>query len=308
MRVGRRQLRSFDGTRLTYYVAGDPEGPPLVLCGGLGGGVEIWRPFFERFGDRFRLLSWDYRGLYRSRPAPDRESYELHHHVQDLLELLKHEVVETPVLVGWSMGVQVALEVHRTHPELARGLIAIHGAPGRPLGTAFDSDWSARASPYALGLMRLVGPRLALVGPWLTRMPPVVRSFVWLSQRLGVMAEEIDVPGFRDMAEEWSKLHLGIYADIFAALGEHDASDLLERIRVPTLVIAGDADRFTPLEVSQRMAEMLPDAELEVVPKATHFGLLEFPEAIVGRVERFATERLGLPRRRQRARRSASPK
>jgi pimeloyl-ACP methyl ester carboxylesterase len=289
----RRSLRSFDGTRIAYSVAGRADAPPLVLCGGLGGGVGIWRPFFERFRSRFRLIAWDYRGLYGSGRAPEPRAYALRHHVADLLELLKQEEVQRPVLVGWSMGVQVALELHRTHPDLAAGLVAIHGTAGRPLDTAFDSDLSARLSPYALALLRAVGPRFAWVGPFLTRRPAVVRGFVWSAQQLGVMAPQIDLAGFRDMAEEWTRLHLGVYADIFTALGEHDASDLLERVRVPALVIAGGADRFTPPGLSERMAEALPDAELEIVPGATHFGLLEFPQAITARVDRFLHERLG---------------
>jgi pimeloyl-ACP methyl ester carboxylesterase len=295
-RVRQRRLRGFDGTRITYYAAGPRSAPALVLCGGLGGGVGIWRPFFDRLAGDFRLLSWDYRGLYDSEPAVEPAAYRMHHHVGDLLELLKCEEVESPVLIGWSMGVQVALELHRTHPDLASGLVAIHGAAGRPLESAFDSPLSAALSPWVLSLLRAVGPRFSWVGPFLTRRPAVVRGFVWSSQRLGVMAPEIDVPGFRDMAEEWTRLHLGIYADIFDALGDHDAADLLDRVRVPALVIAGGADRFIPPARSEQLAEALPDAELAVVPGATHFGLLEFPEEILGRVERFLVERLGLVR------------
>jgi pimeloyl-ACP methyl ester carboxylesterase len=304
--IARRRLRSFDGTRITYYAAGPKDGSALVLCGGLGGGAGIWRALFERLAREFRVLTWDYRGLYRSEPAVEPAAYGMHHHVGDLLELLKNEEVESPVLVGWSMGVQVALELHRTHPDLPAGLVAIHGASGRPLESAFDSPLSARVSPYVLTLLRAVGPRFAWVGPFLTRRPSFVRGFVWSSQQLGMMAPEIDLPGFRDMAEEWTRLHLGVYADIFDALGQHDASDLLERVRTPSLVIAGAADRFIPLARSEQLAESLPDAELEVVPGATHFGLLEFPERIAGRVERFLGERLDLPRAaRARAPRSA---
>lgn len=288
-------LRSFDGTRIAYWVDGPKDAPPLLLCGGLGGGVGIWRPFFERFRRSFRLITWDYRGLYASGAAGEAGAYALHHHVGDLLALLKQEEVQAPVLVGWSMGVQLALELHRTHPDLPRGLVAIHGTAGRPLDTAFDSELSAWVSPYVLALLRAVGPRFAWVGPFLTRRPAVVRSFVWSSQQLGVMARQIDLAAFRDLAEAWTRLHLGNYAQIFEALNEHDATDLLERVRAPALVIGGGADRFTPAWLSERLAEALPDVELEILPDATHFGLLEFPQEIGARVERFLRERLGLP-------------
>lgn len=303
MQVRRRWLESFDGTRLACYGAGDPKGPPLVLCGGLGGGVDIWRSLIERLAPRYRIISWDYRGLYRSSPAAEPSAYSLPHHARDLLELLKHEGIESPVLVGWSMGVQVALEVHRVRPNLASGLVLLHGTAGNPLDTAFDTRLSARVSPLVLGLLRLVGTGFSGIGPQLTRMPPVVSAFVWSSQQLGLMAPQIDVSRFRDMAEEWTGLHLGVYADIFRELSRHDASDLLEQIQAPTLVVAGGADRFTPRHAAERMVEAMPDAELELVPGATHFGLLEFPEPITQRVESFLRRRLaGRPTRSRRTR------
>jgi pimeloyl-ACP methyl ester carboxylesterase len=293
VRVRRRRFRGEGGTRLTAYAAGPEGAPTLVLCGGLGGGVGIWRPLFARFARRFRILSWDYRGLYRSSPARERSAYEIPHHAADLLALLRHTRVERPVLVGWSMGVQVALELHRTHPQLASGLVALHGTAGRPLDTAFESPHSARVAPLVLGLLRMAGDRLTGLAPRLARSDAVVDAFVWSSTRLGMMAEEIDRRGFRDMAEEWLALHLGIYADTFDALGRHDASDLLGEIHTPTLIVAGGADRFTPAPMAQRMAEAMPDARLEIVPRATHFGLLEFPDAILASIERFLEERLG---------------
>lgn len=300
MRVGRRRFRSDDGTRLAYYVAGPRDAPPMVLCGGLGGGVGIWRPLFARFARRFRVISWDYRGLYQSGPARDPSAYTLPHHVEDLLALLRHVGAEAPVLVGWSMGVQVALELHRIRPRLPAAMVALHGTAGRPLDTAFDWEHSARFAPLVLGMLRLVGDRLTGMAPRLARSPAIVRGFVWSSQRLGVMSPEIDLGGFRDMAEDWLRLHLGIYAEIFDALGRHDASDLLEKIQTPTLIVAGGADRFTPPALAQRMADAMPDARLEIVPGATHFGLLEYPDAIVAQIEDFLAQARGEQRRRLR--------
>ncbi len=99
----------------------------------------IWRPLFDHFASRFRLLCWDYRGLFGSGPAPDPAAYSFAHHLRDLVFLIERERLQSPLLVGWSMGVQVCLELHRTHPDQARAVIAIHGNHGLPLKTAFDS-------------------------------------------------------------------------------------------------------------------------------------------------------------------------
>lgn len=289
-----RRLRSYDGTPLTYYAGGDAQGVALVFCGGLGGGTRVWQPLLERFAPRFRLLAWDYRGLYAS-GASRRRAYRIEHHAEDLLQLLRHEGVETPVLLGWSMGVQVMLEAHRTEPALARGLVAIHGTPGRPLQTAFGSNIVERIFPPVSLLLRGAGSRFTATAPRLARSRLVAGSFVWAVQRLGWMAPEIDLGRFQDVAAEWLGLDLGIYAEIFRRMGEHDASDLLAAIGVPALVIAGGRDRFTPSEAARAMASAMPAGRLELLPEATHFGLIEYPEAIVDAVERYLFETLRLP-------------
>jgi len=282
-----------DGRELACYEAGDPEGPPLVLCGGLGGGFAVWRRLVERFAPRFRLLSWDYRGLYRSVGSLDGDC-SLEQHVRDLRALLRQAEVEAPVLLGWSMGVQVGLELHRETPEPVRGFVAIHGTAARPVSGAFDSPLSEQLAPPILSALRRVGNGLGGVGPRLARAPGVARGFVRFGRALGVMAPSLDLDLFREIAAEWTRLDFTAYADLFAALDRHDASDLLPRVKTPTLIFAGDADRFTPAHRAAHMARTLPDAELERLPGATHFGLLEFPEQIGARVERFLHERLGL--------------
>jgi pimeloyl-ACP methyl ester carboxylesterase len=285
------RLRSWDGTELAWYEAGDRDAPPMVLCGGLGGGIRIWRPLVERFRDRFRLLAFDYRGLYGSSRAPHDGAYDLIHHVRDLVHLLDHAGVELPVLVGWSMGVQVALELHRDHPDRLAALVAIHGAPGRPLARAFDSELTERLAPFVFRLLRALGKSFGLVGPTLARTPIVVRSFVGLGQRLGCMAPNIDIAAFRDVAEDWTRLDLDAYARIFEAVGAHDATDLLPAIATPTLIVAGGDDRLTPPDLAEDMAAAMPNARLELVQGATHFGLIEYGDEINDAVERFVEQR-----------------
>lgn len=266
----------------------------MVFLSGLGGGVGIWQPLIARFGGHFRVIGWDYRGLYNS-DTPTAGTLSMSEHVRDLLALLRHARVESPILVGWSMGVQLGLELHRTHPRVARALIAIHGASGRPLDTAFDSRWSAKLAPPVLGLLSKLERRVDGLGPRLVNTPGVARGFTWLCRGLGMMSEGVDVDAFRGVAEQWTRLDFAVYADIFARLGEHDASDLLPKIATPTLLVAGGRDPFTPARLARGMANVMPDAEFAIVPEATHFGLLEQPEAIGDHVAGFLRRRLDVP-------------
>ena len=282
-----------DGSRLAWYEAGRRDGPPMVFLSGLGGGFGIWRPLVERFAPHCRLIGWDYRGLYASDPPRQAGRFHMAQHARDLLALLGHARVREPILVGWSMGVQLGLEVHRSEPQVARALVGIHGTSGRPLHTALGG-WSATLAPGVLAALNRIERRADRVGPALVNTPGVARAFTWLCRGLGMMSDDVDVDAFRDVAESWTRLDFASYAETFARLGEHDASDLLPKIATPTLLVAGGRDPFTPARLSHGMAGVMPDARVAFVPEATHFGLLEQPDTIVAHVARFLDERLGI--------------
>src|SRR4029453_4177040 len=81
------------------------------------------------------------------------------------------------------------------------------------------------------------------------------------------------------------------------AAAEHGAEDHLGAIHVPTLVVAGDRDRFTPTWLSRRMALEIPSAELFLVRGGSHTALLERPEEVNRAVLDFL-QRLGPTGRR----------
>jgi pimeloyl-ACP methyl ester carboxylesterase len=108
------------------------------------------------------------------------------------------------------------------------------------------------------------------------------------------MAPRIDLAAFTEVAEAWTRLDLEVYARHFEALDAHDAWDLLPDIRTPSLLIAGGRDRLTPPHLSERIADGIPGADFALIEEATHFGLIEEPEAIAARILAFTHERLGV--------------
>jgi pimeloyl-ACP methyl ester carboxylesterase len=79
------------------------------------------------------------------------------------------------------------------------------------------------------------------------------------------------------------------------SLKDHSAWDHLPHVDVPTLVFGGEGDRFTPVWLSQRMAEHIPGAQYLFVPGGTHTAPLERPNLVNGAVEHFLAERFPAP-------------
>ena len=152
VRVEERRVPSFDGTEVAYHVTG--EGPPVLLANGLGGSWKAWKHQLAHLGDRYRFVSWDYRGLYRSGPPGDRDALGIDAQVRDALAVLDAEDIERTAVLGWSMGVQVALELFRVAPERVSTLVLVNGVAGRPWETVLDVAAMRHVVPRALSAAR----------------------------------------------------------------------------------------------------------------------------------------------------------
>jgi pimeloyl-ACP methyl ester carboxylesterase len=97
-----------------------------------------------------------------------------------------------------------------------------------------------------------------------------------------------------------------VFVRMLASAASDDAADHLPDIDVPTLVVAGEKDTWTPLDRSIAMHEAIPGSDLLVLPGGTHTGPLEHGLLVRRRLERFLSERVVAARPR-RARRRARP-
>jgi pimeloyl-ACP methyl ester carboxylesterase len=287
--VTEARIHSSDGTELAVHVTG--EGPLIVLANGLGGSWPAWAPLLGGLGPSYRIASWDYRGLYRSGPPTRPEAVTIDDHVRDLGAVLEWLGGEPAVLVGWSMGVQVAVAYALEVPADVRGLVLVAGAPGDPLAGVFHtgaSRWvvppitrvvEAGAIPFGMAMRALTAPRVT---------PAVLRS-------LGLLSPRVDLGVFGALAHDFGRLDWRVYARATRAMARHDAWPRLGELRRPVLVAGGTADLFLPVSTIEATVAAIPGAELWLVPGATHYLPVEVPDELAARIERFLAERLEEP-------------
>lgn len=281
------RITSFDGTELAVDALGDA-GPLLVLANGLGGSFPAWRPVLPALTAGRRIVSWDYRGLYRSGAPAARGAVTIEDHARDLAAVLAWAGGGPAVVVGWSMGVQVAVEFALASPAEVAGLVLVAGAPGDPLAGVLGwrgNRWlvppvtravEAAALPFGLAA-RAVLPRRGV--------PAALRT-------LGVVAPSCDLSVFGDLAGAFSRLDWRVYMRTIRAMGRHDAWPRLGAVTAPTLVVGGDHDLFLPVRAVEELAAAIPGADLLVVPGATHYLPLEFPDLLADAISGFLAERV----------------
>lgn len=285
--VDTRTVTSFDGTRIAYHVTRAPfEGAPvIVLANGLGGPPASWRAQIDYLSDRYRLLTWDYRGLYGSQKPKLNEAsaYAIPNHVRDLEVITREEGITEAAVVGWSMGVQVSLETFRRLRPLVKSLVLINGTSGRALDTVTPIPGMKAVMPSLVEIARKAHALAKQLAQKTTSQPETV---VWF-KRMGLVSETFDDGVFAELVHQYSALDMEAFFQNLKAIGTHDASDVLPLIDVPVLVITGDRDTFTPRALAQQMARNIRTAEMLVVRGGTHYTCVEFPELVNLRIERF---------------------
>jgi pimeloyl-ACP methyl ester carboxylesterase len=83
-----------------------------------------------------------------------------------------------------------------------------------------------------------------------------------------------------------------MFLRMLQAAGAHSAEDMLGQIDVPTLVVAGGRDTFTPPALAEAMAKAIPGADLFVVERGSHVAPIEQPDVINARIRTFLEERV----------------
>ncbi|MBW2459556.1 MAG: alpha/beta hydrolase [Deltaproteobacteria bacterium] len=281
-----RRTKSFDGTIIAYQVFGS--GPPLAVGNGIGVDWRGLGGFVDRLTPGRQLILWDYRGTFRSGRPADLDALDPEAHARDLCAVLRAEGIAGPVdYLGWSMGTQVGFELLRVEPGTVGRLIVLSGTAGRPADTALGLSHVGPA--IRLGV-RLGLHQHRLVNAVLRRAPdlPYLLSTM---KAVGWVHPECDEQAFMVMVRGVAATDKEIYLRCLLGLVDHDASDVFGAIDFPVLILAGDRDLATPLRMAKRMHEALPSSELVVLPRCTHYAVVEQPTLVCREIDRFLGER-----------------
>jgi pimeloyl-ACP methyl ester carboxylesterase len=255
-------IAEVNGQKLYYEDTGG-SGPPVVFSHGLFMDHEMFAPQVEALKGRYRCITWDERG-HAGTASQTLAPFSYYDSADDLAALLKHLGIGRAVLAGMSQGGFLSLRCALTHPEIVRALILIDTQAG-----VEDPE-------------RLKG-HMQLAGAWAEH---------GLSDQLAGIIEGIILgdnwAGAEAWKAKWRKITPTNMLGCMNTLATRDdVTGKLGQIKVPALVIHGDADAAIELSLAETLTAGLPNAELVVVPGAGHAANLTHPEAVNPAIERF---------------------
>ena len=281
-----RFVRSFDGTQL--FVSRDGSGPPVLLCDGIGCDGFILRYLRPALRDQYTLIHWHYRGHGESEAPRDPDALGISELRGDLIAVLDALGLERVVLVGYSMGVQLALDFAVRFPGRVAGLVPMCGSYGHPLDTFHDTSLANTLFPYLEALVRRFPEGAQRLWSGLLRSELAYQYGVHFEVEGRLLAREDFQPYFDHLA----RMDVGIFFRMLEKVRHHSVGQRLHEVSAPTLVVAGERDTFTPVWLSRRMQRLIPGSEILVVPFGTHTAPLEMPELVCMRVSKFLHERV----------------
>jgi pimeloyl-ACP methyl ester carboxylesterase len=276
-----------DGTRIHWSAVGSGS-PALVCCDGIGCDGFAWKYLVRDFAPRHRIIRWHYRGHGRSGIPADSRRVGFDDISSDLQAVLEATGTPRAVLLGHSMGVQVALEHHRRHPDQVLALVLMCGSHGLPLDTFHDSNALKILLPSMISAAEKYPQAMNLIWRFAAGGELAYQIATHLEVNRKLVNREDFAPYFRHLSGMDPRLFLGMLRHA----SEHTAFDHLPHVDVPSLVVAGTDDTFTPYWLSEEMHARIPRSELLTVPGGTHVAPIEHPELIALRPEKFLS---GLP-------------
>lgn len=239
------------GLRIAFERAG--EGPPLVLLHGILGDRRVWRRQLDDLSDEFAVVAWDAPGCGRSSDPP--ETFRLPQYADCLAGFVDALGLRRPHVLGLSLGGALALELYRRHPTVPMTLV---------LASAY-AGW-AGSLPAEVVEQRL---RQCLRE---ADQPPDQWVPGWIP---GLLTESAPAELVAEVVAMMSEFHPAGYRAMAYAVAEADLRDVLPHIDVPTLLLYGDADQRSPLNVAEDLHAKVPTSRLVVLPGVGHLSNVE---------------------------------
>jgi pimeloyl-ACP methyl ester carboxylesterase len=214
-------------------------GYPLVMLHGWGQNLQSLQPMGELLAPQAKVHLIDLPGFGKSAPPP--EDWDTMQYADRIYEYLEAEGIESADLLGHSFGGRVSIRLAYKYPRKVRSITLINSG----------------------GLQSVSTLKKSLRRQWVRNMrnafkiSPLYRDqlLTWHSQKYGS----------RDY------LNAGGLRGTLVKTVSEDLTEIAQQIPIPVLLLWGEADTETPVEMGHRYHSLFPQSELITIPNRDHF-------------------------------------
>ena len=258
-----------NNTEIAYEITGT--GTPLVLIHGHPFDHTMWVPQIEAFSKHYRVITPELRG-YGASSLPKSGATRFEDYGTDVFALLNHLGVDSFHLGGLSMGGQVIMEIFRQSPGRVKTLIFADTFAGLDTPEVKQSRYDAADRLEKEGMDAYATEVIyKMITPEHVNSQPEVAAHI--IKMIKATSPTGAATALRARSERIDYL-----------------TEVLPEIDIPTLVIVGSEDEFTPVAKAEELKANLKNCKLVVIDNAGHMPNLEDPEAFNKAVLEFLKE------------------
>jgi pimeloyl-ACP methyl ester carboxylesterase len=255
------EQRQFQRGGLTFHYGVVGQGPPLVLLHGGGSRASHFHAVMQALASDYTVYAYDMRGFGDTGLAPG-EPFGHQTWADDVGGFLDHLDLPAAAISGWSLGATVAMNYASQNPDRVTALVLM-GAPhpDRPIDRAYFHR------------------RLDMVKAGATAQDVVDQTFQTVTNMFSPWTLEHRPQALEQVRQE----QLGNRVErVEPLVGAYESrppfGPMLERIRCPVAIIAGDADPGG-IRGAGGLSERLPVTHVEMIADCGHYYAVEQPRA-----------------------------
>ena len=275
-------IKSFDGLPIYYEVRG--KGKPLVLCYGVACLMNHWRHQMSYFSENYQVITFDYRGHHGTGIPENRENLTFDALAQDIKSICDSLGISGASFFTHSFGAQVVVRTYDMFPDLFSSIVFINGFTKNPISKMFVGDWAEIAFQLFKQGYGTIPETLRYTWKNLIYSRPAMQ----LSALAGGF--NLSLTSFKDIevyARGVASMDLDVFIRFFEQMMAYDGTPVLERISVPSLIIAGEKDNVTPKNLQEMIHQKIKGSQFLLVPMGSHCTQLDLPDLVNLRIEKF---------------------
>lgn len=274
----RQSYHTANAVPLNVYVQG--QGFPILALHGHPGSGRSLSVFTNHLSQRYQTFAPDLRGYGKSRVN---SKFEMNDHLTDLEALLDRFQIEKCLILGWSLGGILAMELALRFPQRVSGLILVATA-ARPRGNHPPITWQDNVYTGVAALLNLIKP-----------------GWQWNIETFGkrslfrYLIQQHTPTAYQYIAEAALAAYLqtspAATSALFTAIraGYNRLADL-RQIECPSLVLAGVQDYHITVDASLETARHLQNCQWQCYQNTAHLFPWEIPQRVVSDIDRWLAE------------------
>lgn len=286
-----------NGIRLHCVAQGAADAPLMLFVHGFPEFWYCWHAQLDEFGRDYRAVAFDLRGHNLSDKPEGVAAYRIKPLLEDLRQLIEHlragREDKSCVLVAHDWGGAIAWTFAALHPQYVKRLVIINAPHSVPFARALAHDPAQQAASAYMNFFRLDKAERVLSENGFERL---LKMFSATGNSRCALKDE-DIPRYR---EAWSQpgaltgaLNLYRASPLYPPMADDPGAAALTldpavlTVRVPTLVIWGEADTALGTVLLDGLDELVPDLRIERIAQGSHWVIHEQPQQLNAAIRTF---------------------